>query len=104
MPQYFVALRDPVAGAFEPISSLLATTSSADLGQMTTDGAFGFKDIGHAFVGFYAEHLPAGTHQVSYGAQVVSDGIFTAFPAKAEAMYTPDVFGLTSADVVQVEP
>lgn len=102
--QYFVALRDPVAGAFEPVNSLLATASAADLGEVSSDGAFGFKDTGHAFVGFYAEYLPAGTHRVSYAAQVVADGVFAAFPAKAEAMYTPDVFGLTAANVVKVAP
>lgn len=102
--RYFVALRDPVAGAFEPVSSLLATASAADLSQVSERSAFDFKDIGHAYAGFYAEYLPAGTHQVSYAAQVVADGVFTAFPAKVEAMYTPDVFGLTAADVVKVAP
>lgn len=102
--QMFVALRDPVAGAFEPVNTLLATASASDADQASSGGAFSFKDTGHAFVGFYAEYLPAGTHEVSYVAQVVADGVFTAFPAKAEAMYSPEVFGLTAADVVKVAP
>ena len=93
-----VALRDPVAGAFEPIDSSLATAGTAE----QDNGAFYFKDTGRAAVGFYADELPAGTHTVSYAAQVVSGGVFTAFPAKVEAMYTPDVFGLTAADRVKV--
>lgn len=98
--RYMVALRDPVAGAFEPVNGLTAT--SADAGR--TDGAFDFTDITHAAAAFYAGRLPAGTHTASYAAQVVSDGTFTAFPAKVEAMYTPDAFGLTAADVFVVAP
>lgn len=97
---YMAALRDPVAGAFEPVNALLATSS--DAGE--TDGVFDFTDITRAAAGFYAGRLPAGTHTASYMAQVVSDGTFTAFPAKVEAMYTPDVFGLTAADVFVVAP
>ncbi len=102
--QYFVALRDPVAGAFEPVSSLLATSSKTDREKTETDRAFDFEDARHDSVGFYAEVLPAGTHRASYTAQVVADGKFTAFPAKAETMYTPDVFGLTASDTVNVAP
>ena len=101
---HFVALKDSVAGAFEPVSSLLATSSATDAEQAKTDSDFDFEDIGHASVGFYAETLPAGTHKASYAAQVVADGVFTAYPAKAEAMYAPDVFGLTSSDTVKVAP
>ena len=101
---HFVALRDSVAGAFEPVSSLLATSSRTDLEKAKTDQAFDFEDVRHDSVGFYAEVLPAGTHKASYTAQVVADGVFTAFPAKAEAMYAPDVFGLTASDTVKVAP
>ena len=101
---HFVALRDSVAGAFEPVSSLLATSSKADREKAKTDWAFDYEDIRHASAGFYAEVLPAGTHKASYTAQVVADGVFTAFPAKAEAMYMPDVFGLTASDTVKVAP
>ena len=100
--QTFVALRDPVVAAFEPVNSLLATASGTEPDRQ--DDAFDFKDTGHAFVGFYAEYLPAGTHRVSYTAQVVAEGDFVAFPAKAELMYAPDVFGLTAADAVKVTP
>ena len=104
VPQYFIALTDPVAGAFEPVNALLAISSQSDQERVQDqDGTF-IKDIGHDFVGFYAQYLPAGVHQVSYLAQVVCAGEFTAFPAKAEAMYTPDIFGLTARDMIKVEP
>lgn len=101
---HFVALRDPVAGAFEPVSSLLATSSETDREKAKTDPDFDYEDVRHDSVGFYAETLPAGTHKASYTAQVVAEGTFTAFPAKAEAMYAPDVFGLTASDTVRVAP
>lgn len=103
-----VAVSDPVAGAFEPVNRMLAASSAFDADRAQDDGAsflsgFYFKEVGHKSVNFYAETLNAGTYTLSYAAQVVADGVFTAFPAKAEAMYIPDVFGLTSAETVTVE-
>lgn len=103
-----IAVSDPVAGAFEPVNRMLATASAFDADQAQDTGGsfwsgFYFRETGHKSVNFYAETLDAGTYALSYTAQVVADGTFTAFPAKAEAMYAPDVFGLTSAETVKVD-
>ena len=92
--QSFVAVSDPVVGAFEPLNSL-----QTDVGR---DG-FYFKDSNFKQVTFFAEELQAGTYVLTYDAQVVADGVFTAFPAKAEAMYLPDVFGLSTVREITVQ-
>lgn len=91
--QSHVALSDPVAGAFEPLNSLQT--------DVQRDG-FYFKDSNFRRVTFFAEQLQAGTYVLTYDAQVVADGVFTAFPAKAEAMYQPDVFGLSAGGEITV--
>lgn len=103
-----IVVSDPVAGAFEPVNRMLATSSAFDADQAQETGGsfwsgFYFREVGHKSVNFYAETLDAGTYTLSYTAQVVADGTFTAFPAKAESMYMPDVFGLTSAETVKVD-
>ena len=40
---------------------------------------------------------------MTYDAQVVAEGDFIAYPAKAEAMYLPDVFGLSETQEVVVQ-
>lgn len=91
--QSHIALSDPVAGAFEPLNSLQT--------DVRRDG-FYFKDSNFRRVTFFAEELQAGTYVLTYDAQVVADGVFTAFPAKAEAMYLPDVFGLSATQEITV--
>ena len=91
--QSFVAVSDPVVGAFEPLNSLQT--------DVERDG-FYFKDSNFKQVTFFAEELQAGTYVLTYDAQVVADGVFTAFPAKAEAMYLLDVFGLSAAREITV--
>lgn len=104
---HFVAISDSVPGGFEPVNRDLATASAFDLtktdSQTNTYGhGFYYRETGHKSVNFYAETLPQGTYNVSYAAQVIADGTFNAFPAKAEAMYMPDIFGLTKARTVAI--
>jgi len=37
--------------------------------------------------------LPAGNYHLSYGAQAMAEGQFSAASTKAEEMYDPDVYG-----------
>ncbi len=118
--QAFVAVDDPVAGGLEPVNSDLATSSKRDseaANFAAADGAFRHKrkswieygsgqgfyhqELGHNAVRFYADYLEPGNYHLSYSAQVVADGTFLAPPAKAEAMYEPDIFGSSSSLTLQ---
>ena len=112
-PRHFVVVDDPVPGGLEPVDRELATASSVDAdatGFAAAGGSFWFKysdwsaygvelwnfyhrELRHDAARFYADYLPAGHYHLSYGAQAMAEGEFTAAPAKAEEMYDPDVYG-----------
>jgi alpha-2-macroglobulin len=112
-PRHFVVVDDPVPGGLEPVDRDLATASTVDADQtsfVAAGGSFWFKfgdwseygislwnfyhrELKHDAARFYADYLPAGHYHLSYGAQAMAEGQFTAAPTKAEEMYDPDVYG-----------
>jgi alpha-2-macroglobulin len=111
--RHFVVVDDPVPGGLEPVNRDLATSSGVDADAtefQATGGSFWFKysdwseygvqlwsfyhrELMHEAARFYADYLPAGHYHLSYGAQAMAEGDFTASPTKAEEMYDPDVYG-----------
>jgi uncharacterized protein YfaS (alpha-2-macroglobulin family) len=111
--RHFVVVDDPVPGGLEPVNRELATASTvdADAAEFTAaGGSFWFKysdwseygiqlwsfyhrELKHDAARFYADYLPAGHYHLSYGAQAMAEGQFSASPTKAEEMYDPDVYG-----------
>ena len=121
--RYFVVVEDPVPGGFEPVNRELATTSEVDaqkgespipadsfLNRYTDWRSFGIsrwsfyhKELRHHAARFYSERLAAGHYHLSYTAQAIAPGSFTALPARAEEMYNPDVFGKSTPAILQVQ-
>jgi uncharacterized protein YfaS (alpha-2-macroglobulin family) len=111
--RHFVVVDDPVPGGFEPVNRELATASTVDADAaefQAAGGSFWFKysdwseygielwsfyhrELRHEAARFYADYLPAGHYHLSYGAQAMAEGQFSASPTKAEEMYDPDVYG-----------
>lgn len=110
----FVVVDDPLPGGLETVNRDLATASSVDDAQAQYDqqgGSLWFKyndwqefsvgsywnfynrEMKHDAVRFYADYLTAGNYHLSYMAQVISDGTFSALPTRAEEMYDPDIYG-----------
>ena len=50
----------------------------------------------------YSSYLPAGTYEYTYIVRATTLGTFITPPTKAEEIYSPEVFGRTSTDVVVV--
>lgn len=100
----FVVVNDPVPGGLEPLNADLATASTEDIRAEPRSSAFYHSEIGHRTVRFYAEQVPAGAHALSYTAQVIADGTFSAPAARAEAMYTPDIYGASAPRTLLVAP
>lgn len=112
-PRHFVVVDDPVPGGLEPVNRDLATASTVDADATdfsAAGGSFWFKysdwseygfalwsfyhrELTHAAARFYSDYLPAGHYHLSYGAQAMAEGEFSASPTKAEEMYDPDVYG-----------
>jgi uncharacterized protein YfaS (alpha-2-macroglobulin family) len=111
--RHFVVVDDPVPGGLEPVNRDLATASTVDADAtefQAAGGSFWFKysdwseygielwsfyhrELKHEAARFYADYLPAGHYHLSYGAQAMAGGQFSASPTKAEEMYDPDVCG-----------
>jgi len=110
----FVVVDDPVPGGVEPVNRELATSSQVDAdqaGESYPPDAFFFehddwrsyaysrwsfhhRELRHDAARFYSDYLPAGRYHLSYVAQVIAPGEFSAPPVRAEEMYDPDLFGL----------
>ncbi|HSA19939.1 MAG TPA: MG2 domain-containing protein [Myxococcota bacterium] len=50
----------------------------------------------------FADHLPPGVHVSSFVARATTPGRFLMKPARAEEMYTPEVFGRSAGGVLDV--
>jgi uncharacterized protein YfaS (alpha-2-macroglobulin family) len=121
--RYFVVVNDPVPGGLEPVNRELATSSEVDAQKGESQFApesfrnrysgwssfglsrwsFYHKELRHDSARFYSERLGAGHYYLSYTAQAIAPGEFSAPPARAEEMYEPDVYGKSSAAVLKVE-
>ncbi len=121
--RYFVVVEDPVPGGLEPVNRQLATASQTDApgeealfaqnsfhsryddwrSYGTSRWSFYHKELRHDTARFYSERLGAGRYYLSYTAQAIAPGSFAAPPARAEAMYDPDVFGRTAPAQLDVK-
>lgn len=108
----YVVINDPVPGGFEPINQNFSTSSTlatAKVDNKPGEGSYyhqvkdwveflsiftGFyhEEIRHDVVRYYSDFLTRGNYHLSYTAQVIADGKFTAKPAFAEEMYNPDIY------------
>jgi uncharacterized protein YfaS (alpha-2-macroglobulin family) len=123
-PRSFVVVDDPIPGGLEAVNRDLATSSAGD---SQVDGAsapvgsswwtakdwvsfgssflgFYHKELRHRSASFYSEQLPAGHYHLSYVAQAIAAGSFSAPSARAEEMYDPDVFGESEATELRINP
>lgn len=112
--RHYVVVDDPVPGLLEAVNTDLANASTFDDQDAAsprdarsfwfsnrdgwrTFGRYGYsfyhREMKHDAVRFFADQLPAGNYHLSYAAQVIAAGEFTAQPTFAGEMYDIDVFG-----------
>jgi len=124
--RYHVALVDPLPAGLEPLDRSLATTASHAASGSSEVGVIGGPGLGGPGRGaghwwwwsrpwFDHENLRddraeafttllwEGAYRYRYNARATTPGTFTAGPAKAEEMYSPEVFGRGATDRVIVE-
>jgi uncharacterized protein YfaS (alpha-2-macroglobulin family) len=109
----FVVVDDPIPGGLEPVNRDLATASTVDADAAVheyppdayyfeyddwrsyawTRWSFYHRELRHEAARFFSDYLPAGRYHLSYVAQAIAPGEFTALPLRAEEMYDPDVYG-----------
>jgi uncharacterized protein YfaS (alpha-2-macroglobulin family) len=110
--RYHVALVDPLPAGLEIVNPSLAVSGSVPQDPNNEDYRYGWW-----WWGTWYEHqnmrderaeafttlLWDGVYNYSYVARATTPGVFTVPPAKAEEMYSPEVFGRSASDWVIVE-
>jgi hypothetical protein len=113
----YVAVTDPVPAGFEAVESWFATTAASlareqdDQGDRTSENWFSWWERGgfdhvERFddrVQLFATRLSEGKHEFTYIVRATTAGTFRTAPARAEEMYSPEVFGRTATAVIEVK-
>jgi alpha-2-macroglobulin len=111
--RYHVALVDPLPAGLEIVNPGLAVSGS--IPQDLANG--GSETRSYMWWGPWYEHqnlrderaeaftslLWEGVYQYTYIARATTPGTFVAPPAKAEEMYSPEVFGRSASDIVYIK-
>ena len=115
--RYHVALVDPLPAGLEILNPALAVSGSVPQDPGSPDYGLAGRQAGWWWWGTWYEHqnlrderaeaftslLWDGVYEYTYIARATTPGVFVAPPAKAEEMYSPEVFGRSASDVVIVE-
>ncbi len=116
----FVAVTDPLPAGFEAVESWFATTAGelaaqqdrqsserdvegADWQNWWRSGGFDHVERHDDRIQLFATRLSEGVHTFSYIARATTAGSFRTAPARAEEMYTPEVFGRTATTVIEIK-
>jgi uncharacterized protein YfaS (alpha-2-macroglobulin family) len=113
----FVAVTDPLPAGFEAVESWFATTAASlareqdDQGDRGSESWFswwrrgGFDHVERFDdrVQLFATRLSEGRHEFTYIVRATTAGTFRTAPARAEEMYSPEVFGRTPTSVIEVK-
>jgi len=110
--RYHVALVDPLPAGLEIVNPALAVSGDLPQDPNAPDYRYGWwwwgtwyehQNMRDERAEAFASLLWEGVHQYSYVARATTPGRFVAPPAKAEEMYSPEVFGHSRSDWVIVE-
>ncbi len=109
-----MALVDPLPAGLEALNPGLAASprppaEEIDEGEVDLLPApwFGYSWFDHQNfrddrTEAYSSYLPAGVYEYTYVARATTPGTFVTPPAKAEEIYSPEVFGRSGTDTVTV--
>ncbi len=110
--RYHVALVDPLPAGLEIVNPALAVSGDTPQDPNEPTNRYGWwwwgtwyehQNMRDERAEAFASLLWEGVHNYSYIARATTPGTFVAPPAKAEEMYSPEVFGRSGSDWVVVE-
>ena len=110
--RYHVALVDPLPAGLEIINPELAVSGSVPQDPTEQENRYGwwwwrpwyeFQNMRDNRAEAFASLVWDGVYEYSYVARATTPGTFIVPPAKAEEMYSPEVFGRSAGDIVVVE-
>ncbi|MEZ4637439.1 MAG: alpha-2-macroglobulin family protein [Caldilineaceae bacterium] len=110
--RYHVALIDPLPAGFEALNPALAVVGDIPQSDPSTQNRYGWwwwgpwyehQNLRDQRAEAFTSLLWDGVYEYTYVARATTPGEFIAPPAKAEEMYSPEVFGRSGTDRVVVE-
>lgn len=110
--RYHVALVDPLPAGLEIINPALAVAGSVPQDPTSPDYRYGWwwwgtwyehQNLRDERAEAFTSLLWDGVYEYTYIARATTPGTFIVPPAKAEEMYSPEVFGRSASDTVIVE-
>jgi uncharacterized protein YfaS (alpha-2-macroglobulin family) len=90
----YLLFEDPRAAGFEPMA-VRSGYNGNDMGA--------YMEVRDDRICFYVRRLALGKHSVSYRMRAEIPGKFSALPAKASAMYAPELKGNSDASKLSVK-
>jgi uncharacterized protein YfaS (alpha-2-macroglobulin family) len=94
-----VALVDPLPAGLEAVNTSLAT---AERGAGDDRRSWDHVEMRDSRSEAFASTLNAGAYRFAFTARATTPGTFTAAPAKAEEMYSPETFGRSAGTTVTI--
>ncbi len=110
--RYHVALTDPLPAGLEIVNPALAVSGSTPQDPNSSASRYGWwwwgtwyehQNLRDERAEAFTSLLWDGVYQYTYTARATTPGRFIVPPAKAEEMYSPEVFGRSGSNVVIVE-
>jgi alpha-2-macroglobulin len=110
--RYHVALADPLPAGLEIVNPALAVSGSTPQDPTNTSYRYGWwwwstwyehQNMRDERAEAFTSLLWEGVYDYTYIARATTPGTFIVPPAKAEEMYSPEVFGRSGSDWVKVE-
>jgi uncharacterized protein YfaS (alpha-2-macroglobulin family) len=110
--RYHVALVDPLPAGLEIVNPALAVSGSIPQDPNSSDYRYGWwwwwtwyehQNMRDERAEAFTPLLWDGVYEYTYVARATTPGTFVVPPAKAEEMYSPEVFGRSASDWVIVE-
>ena len=97
----YVAVDDPLPAAFEAVNPEFKTQASRDVEGEGMRWYSDFRELRTDRALFFRDRIPSGgKFTLSYLARVIADGNTIAPPAKVEAMYEPENYGLSASQQI----
>ena len=105
-PNRYLALEDPLPSVFEPVNPEFATQNQNKDAKAKDNAWFcDYRELRNDKALFFTDDPTArGVFELQYLARVIAEGDVIAPPARIEAMYQPDQYGLSAIDHVQTLP
>jgi uncharacterized protein YfaS (alpha-2-macroglobulin family) len=110
--RYHVALVDPLPAGLEIINPALAVSENIPQDPTSSDYRYGWwwwgpwyehQNMRDSRAEAFTSLLWEGVYEYTYNARATTPGTFVVPPAKAEEMYSPEVFGRSGSDWVIVK-